>query len=104
MNKQERIDLEYAAKAAGLQFDPTVKHPIGLRIPLDKDQAIQILWNPRTYDGDAFRLMVELELTVIPGIARDAEGRLYIGKSDDPAAATREAIFQAAVAIGQAMP
>lgn len=86
--------LELAAKAAG------ELHLIPYREEwLESDEA----WNPLTDDGDAFCLAVKLQLTVLPGIARDGEGRAYFEGEEDALASTRRAIVRAAAEIGRAM-
>ena len=92
----DRELLEMAAKAAGIEcVTPTM---------IDHDQ-----WNPLTDDGDALRLAVKLDISLLgdfPGnivvVAFDA--RRIIEKYDgDQYAATRRAIVRAAAAIGSAM-
>ena len=98
--------LEYAAKAAGLELvTPTM---------LEYDK-----WNPLTDDGDAFRLMVELDIEVYQG---DNDGpcvcagywskaerrdvtRMYCIQpmNTDQIAATRRAIVRAAAELGKRM-
>ena len=99
--------LVFAAKAYGAVWNPGFACFID---PAQPDSMTEGIWLPRTDDGDAFRLMVKLGLD----IQRDKwDGQVYAGNLDvlvklplgkDHAAATREAIFQAAVAIGKAMP
>ena len=68
-------------------------------------------WNPRNDDSDAFRLMVKLNLNVFHVMATayamesetELTGEHNVRHRNDPAAATREAIFKAAVAIGKAL-
>lgn len=67
------------------------------------------LWRPREDDGDALRLAVACRITLtMHGNGVDATDLYLINAykpyGGDPYAATREAIFQAAVAIGKAMP
>ena len=54
----DRELLELAAKAAGLEFDPTVQNQFGLLVVAEDAscQSDQKLWNPLTDDGDALRL------------------------------------------------
>jgi hypothetical protein len=90
----DRAILELAAKAAGIEWiekGDYWKHPDGSK---------RAWWNPLTDDGDALRLAVKLELTVVAGIARDGEGRLSVGGNmEDPYAATRRAIVRCAASI-----
>lgn len=104
----EQQQMEYAAKAANIKgwWSSSYKAIQVDTAPLRNF----VMWSPRTENGDAFRLMVTLGLD----IQRDKwDGQVYAGNLDvlvklplgkDHAAATREAIFQAAVAIGKAMP
>ena len=99
--------LAFAAKAYGAVWNPGFVCFID---PAQPDSMTEGIWLPRTDDGDSFRLMVKLGLD----IQRDKwDGQVYAGNLDvlvklplgkDHAAATREAIFRAAVAIGQAIP
>ncbi len=88
----EQEELEFAAKAAGLDVRWIVEC-----------QDFYEIWNPRTDDGDALRLAVKLDLLVAIGAARDCDGRLSLDNSDDPYAATRRAIVRAAAEIGRNM-
>jgi hypothetical protein len=114
--KTEREQLELAAKAAGYTIQDCgdtyawCYEPYG--VP-DKDGEIPIFkWNPRHDDGDAFRLMVKLysTRTNVGLVTNNGKVTLYYDLSSvsvsidkDPLAATREAIFQAAVKIGEGM-
>jgi hypothetical protein len=100
-----REDFEMAAKAVGMRGDPG----------LDGTDAVAIIegvlrrWNPLTDDGDALRLAVALGLRVSTGQADwyDPIGEGFMVETDDdlcPYAATRHAIFRAAIAVGRAMP
>ena len=103
----DRELLELAAKAAGavpslnLSGEPkgTYKHPPEPGII----KASTSGWNPLEDDGDALRLAVKLWLTVQ---VDDEDCRTYVVGStephgDDPYAATRRAIVQAAAEIGR---
>lgn len=66
-------------------------------------------WNPRTDDGDAFRLAVKLwiEISFEPNCVQVYPPRslpVDVPRGDDPLAATRLAIVRAAAEIGRAMP
>ena len=72
-----------------------------------------MMWNPPDNDGDALRLAVKLNFNVCKReheveIFNDDNGEFLcsfsISEGDDPYAATRYAIFSAAIAIGKAMP
>ena len=66
-------------------------------------------WNPLTDDGDALRLAVELDISLIGDFPQNIvvvsfDARKIIEKHDgDRLAATRRAIVRAAAAIGSAM-
>lgn len=66
-------------------------------------------WNPLTDDGDALRLAVELDISLIGDFPQSIvvvafDARRIIEKYDgDKYAATRRAIVRAAAAIGSAM-
>ena len=103
----DRELLELAAKAAGIE------------IYFDEDEdsyrtkasGNRRYWNPLSFDGDALRLAVGLELHVINDgmvcIARTGFPRnlgVMESLSTDPYAATRRAIVRAAAEIGRGMP
>lgn len=112
-----REDYEMAAKAAGFRL--IMDAPNGGR-PIVTDEVKSFGWNPPEDDGDALRLAVKLGLDpglcfqiVIDGeIARTGVRHTDRGGQYDeleshgscPYAATRCAIFRAAIAIGRAMP
>lgn len=123
-----REDYEMAAKAAGMYG---VKHVVpAMRAdqmgPDDTptyhlegyapDGRYIFRWNPPEDDGDALRLMVKLRLCVevvsgcttignVVWIEDEDEGEVDgVIHGDDPCAATRHAIFRAAIAVGRAMP
>ena len=108
----DRELLELAAKAAGIEvhwqdekaadFDAEY---LGMRAV--NRERLNEYWNPLTDDGDAFRLMVKLELIVDTNGMHVKVGFPYeaplayekIGVGDDPDAATRRAIVKAAAKI-----
>ena len=108
MNDRELLEL--AAKAAGIDgkweesFQAIVVYP-------NKTRGECWTWNPLTDDGDAFRLLVKLNLLVdVDAISgslacdgtKDNDQREK--HSNDPYAATRRAIVRAAAEIGKSLP
>lgn len=105
MNETDRELLELAAKTAGIN---------GFLVDSGLNtgsNAIPIIWNPLTDDGDALRLAVKLRLETEFG-----SNFVNIGQSQEPGewhlaqesgidlcSATRRAIVRAAAAIGKAM-
>jgi hypothetical protein len=108
----DREMLELAAKAAGIKLADEVDSYIpGSRAmwvvgPGGRDAV----WNPFNDDGDALRLAVKLDISLLGHFPFDAvvshEGRRILEKklSGDPMPATRRAIVRAAAEIGKAMP
>lgn len=122
MTASTREDFEHAARAAG-------KHSQAWADPgqiNDKGGLVQFIglgrvetWNPRDDDGDALRLAVKLDISVFPPKVADGDFAVAsIGDESgqmpdtwiqekvicgDMLAATRHAIFRAAIAIGKAM-
>lgn len=106
-----REQMELAAKAAGL---------IGYRyVPeceaMMRDRPGSSLgywpgpWNPRADSGDALRLAVRAGIWVHPGehdeyVEAVGVSTVYVPPGNDREAATRLAIFRAAVEIGRSMP
>jgi hypothetical protein len=91
----DRELLELAAKAAGV---------VGFWVDAGSNvgsDSEPVIWNPLTDDGDALRLAVKLDLTVMIGAVRDVSGRLFLDKSEDDLEATRRAIVRAAAEIGR---
>lgn len=103
----DRELLEMAAKAAVLHVKGWVGDRMVFFNPVTG--SAEEHWNPLTDDGDALRLAVKLDISLLgdfPGnivvVAFDA--RRIIEKYDgDQYAATRRAIVRAAAAIGSAM-
>lgn len=113
----DREMLELAAKAAGVGGGWEFVR--GRNTPTCYRGADGRIWNPRDDDGDSFRLMVKLNLHI--GIDAESAGAITVewgfdaggfpGKGvqeeapidGDDCAATRLAIFRAAVEIGRAM-
>jgi hypothetical protein len=114
--------LEYAAKAAGLSVvrirldDPFFRDML---LPAEEGQGVG--WNPLTDDGDAFRLMVKLQLDSQFGrpfgkVNVDEITETWSGMDQQPPdyapvfvkgrcayAATRRAIVRAAAEVGKRM-
>jgi hypothetical protein len=97
----DRELLEFAAKAAGIEFSD------GYFWSNNGDA-----WNPLADDGDALRLAVRLRMCVEPwgsGAAAvvTVNNRALVAEphyGDDPERATRRAIVRAAAEIGRQMP
>jgi hypothetical protein len=98
----DRELLELAAKAARIEVTAVVAGGIPHRFGGG-------YWNPLTDDGDAFRLMIDLDIDIYGdekyrgadagngyGAVEQVTGDLY--------AATRRAITRAAAEIGKGMP
>ena len=106
----DRELLEMAAKAAGLpmceEWDCAAD---GDGILIGAGNGDLKPWNPLTDDGDALRLAVELDISLIGDFPQNIvvvafDARRIIEKYDgDKYAATRLAIVRAAAAIGSAM-
>ncbi len=117
-----REDYEMAAKAAGIElewFPARVWNGFidGYEDATDGSGTFvagNVEWNPPEDDGDALRLAVALRLQVTPGTYNSEEVIAYrsghaesherVHFQQDIGAATRRAIFRAAIAIGRAMP
>ncbi len=110
-----REQHELAARAAGLTITWKTGHCKGgaFEAPFIGDQP----WRPKDDDGDALRLAVKCQIDFYEGTGDGREawagyfkrGHLRqkfacIPHGSDPCAATRLAIFNAAVEIGKAMP
>ena len=100
----DRELLEFAAKAAGIDFIPE----------RSTDQMLWIVgggvWSPKHDDGDALRLAVQLGIHIMHSKHKVRAGRKMItdgpceeDKRPDPLAATRRAIVRAAAEIGRSM-
>lgn len=104
----DRELLELAAKAAGIA---------GFWVDAGLNtgsNAVPVIWNPFTDDGDALRLAVKLQLQITPGtynkdefsalnLARNAEVHEHWSVLQDEFAATRRATVRAAAHIGKSM-
>lgn len=101
----DRELLEMAAKAAG--YEPQGWEDGKLYL-----FGVQDGWNPLTDDGDALRLAVRLDITVMQPAPEDRGSVLALWprgqgvsepRGQDKCAATRRAIVRAAAEIGKAM-
>jgi hypothetical protein len=106
----DRELLEYAAKAAGIDWDAQMDNGtivIAAEAP--------IFWNPLTNDGAALRLAVKLHINIeiwdTDNLIRTniyiknlGHGNFQERYTTDPLAATRRAIVRAAAEIGRNMP
>lgn len=115
----DRELLTLAAKAAGICLHPAdkLKHSYGnwgcdTTCTVCKEDPSSARWNPLKDDGDALRLAVKLRMRISISEA-DAMATAYIEGApqgyavdfgDDPDAATRMAIVDAAAAAGKSMP
>ena len=101
MTDTDRELLEFAAKAAGIEFGwihdtPRIRAEMGWTP-----------WNPLTDDGDALRLAVRLRLVLFLEIPRIGIGprmdgpEVYVDEGENEYAATRRAIVRAAAEIGR---
>ena len=118
MNSDREL-LELAAKAAGLDLTYCPAWSCMAKKLADLDGEYfdsKTCWNPLTYDGDALRLAVKLNLAVVlhPALNQalvrpyhtrdmDRECREDCEKHTDHFAATRRAIVRAAAEIGRQM-
>ena len=104
---QDRELLELAAKAAGI----VISEHIGIRSDYFADDSTGKEWNPLTDDGDALRLAVTLQMTVlVHQFTAMAETGAVTFQAREKATmnysigeATRRAIVRAAAAIGEVM-
>jgi hypothetical protein len=104
----DRELLELAAKAAG--FVPAYRYMEKTNRLLWLGQSgFPATWGPFDDDADAFKLAVQLNMTLVLMKWRtevEIEGKTIVVESvvnDDPCAATRRAIVRAAAEIGKGM-
>ena len=111
MNDRELLEL--AAKAAGitLEWDGNPEE----WMPMYYKGKTYHSWNPLEDDGDALRLAVRLNMTLIPNdgcnmafahcqmISRGERNQVYQAHDGDQFAALRRAIVRAAAEIGRGM-
>ncbi len=99
----DRELLEKAAKAAGLAVIIPAAHQRGLWI-----EGLEDEWNPLTDDGDALRLAVKLDMSLVMfsifvRVDTVDYTDIYEEYGTDRYAATRRAIVRAAAQIGEHM-
>lgn len=99
----DRELLEKAAKAAGLAVIIPAAHQRGLWI-----EGLEDEWNPLTDDGDALRLAVKLDMSLVMfsiyvRVDTVDYKDVYEEYGTDRYAATRRAIVRAAAQIGEHM-
>jgi hypothetical protein len=106
--------LEFAAKAAGIQGDYLLYDGEEFRYGIVTEDK---LWNPIENDSDAFRLMLDLNLTLTDAwinyenaplavvVVKNQESTVFCqhAKYDNPHQAARVAITRVAAMIGQTM-
>jgi hypothetical protein len=100
MNETDRELLQFAAKAAGLDY--YARSQSGGMLTYNGE------WNPLADDGDALRLAVKLGIGMRHHVNWSQVFSLQTGVEDfhhdtDPYAATRRAIVRAAAEIGRTM-
>lgn len=101
----DRELLELAAKAAGIKY--TIKN--GLFVAHGNKNEPPIPWNPLDDDGDALRLAVKLNMTLVTNtgnkmaFVRCQMIERYQAHDDDMQHALRKAIVRAAAEIGREM-
>lgn len=114
MSAANRELLEWAAKAAGLNFTrQNYAEPGEFDDGWGMVSGIGEYWNPRTDDGDSLRLAAALRLKITPGkhkgdgctVESQRDGIAgCTAFRDDPREQMREAILIVAAEIGKAMP
>ena len=102
--------LELAAKAAGINVVGDIEKYLVFPERRAGGFIIETAtgghtgWNPLTDDGDALRLAVMLEMSIVFGADYVVVGDVQmptVNNSNDPYAATRRAIVRAAAEIGK---
>ena len=106
MTEADRELLELAADAAKLHWE---WNGVNQRIEVVRSSGHYRHWSPLDDDGDAFRLMVKLEIDLCVSIGGHAcagcppvVNYIEVPLGSDPAASTRRAIVLAAAAIQEA--
>lgn len=106
----DRELLELAAKMAGAEINGyRGSEPLyATEKEVESGEFEYAPWNPLEDDGDALRLAVKLEISVLPGMeissARHPGFTIWMNESNsgDPAIATRRAIVRVAAEMGRA--
>lgn len=101
LQMNDKTLLELAAKAAGIAAHTFID---GSFLHILHGQIVA-RWNPLDDDGDALRLAVKLEMSIVFGANYVVVGDVQmptVNNSNDPYAATRRAIVRAAAEIGKA--
>ena len=96
----DRTLLELAAKAAGLEYHWVKVDGGFLMQASEPGSRSEESWNPITDDGDALRLAIDLNLTLLPIGGGESTGKAIGCRYEF----TRRAITRAAAEIGRAMP
>jgi hypothetical protein len=109
MNDREL--LEMAAKAAGIEIVDCACRYEEWPFKYAEGQGRRGHWNPLTDDGDALRLAVKCDISIIQSgatrVCEDVDGKHLADEVDtegDGLLATRRAIVRAAAEIGRSMP
>ena len=112
MTDNDREMLELAAKAAGFEHAVYQDMQGWGEVRYGYSHAIWTgddYWNPLENDGDAFRLMVALDIDIrfyrkhVDANCDSRAGSIFKEHGKDRAAATRNAIVMAAAEIGRGM-
>ena len=108
MTDEDKNLLELAARAAGINYNPTVKSKRGLYCASYEDQGRTFYWNPLANNGDALWLVVKLGLTVVVEsdmvfCRNQRSDKAFRESGSDRYAATRRAIVRAAADVGKGM-
>jgi len=109
--QHDRELLELAAKAAGIDIEFSIFKDESFICFHSGGDCFNSEWNPLLDDGDAFRIMVKLEIAINPyagKVVTWSEANRMAGTekwdSDDGAAeAVRRAIVRAAAEIGKTL-
>ena len=108
----DRRLLEMAAKAAGITLFGAYDSAYGFGLNSDTGREPRRYWSPLTSDGDALRLAVKLNISLVITPEHGVSARCAAGpwcawcdedQSADLYAATRRAIVRAAAEIGRQM-
>lgn len=106
MNDADRELIELAAKAYGIQVKGWLNSKL-IGFDTNTECPVNGDWNPLESDGDAFRLMVALDIDIrfyrkhVDANCDSRAGSIFKEHGKDRAAATRNAIVRAAAEIGR---